>query len=526
MKKKKMFSYLFMAIVFVALIAVLWFRFEYLLDSDMSSELILSKLLAEENAVLKTNWYYSTELRALNTQLIYSFFFKLFDNWIVVRTASVIAMYLLLLLVFWYFTKQYHCNEWFGFVGALLVMPISQTYFDTVLLGAYYIPHILISILSLALLEHYYNTKWKWLVVLNCCLAFVAGLGGLRQLVILYAPLGITCIVMVVSEIFDAVNTSEEKKKTIFEHIGVYGSICFSSLIGYVVNSKVLTAYYDFHLYSGINTDREWKNFAFSNIEMYLGGLLNCFGFPSGKMSVWGVAAVVASYGWLAWTAYVLFKELKNKETEKRTWRFSVFVCCGYGVLFLIYFLTDMGYLDRYLLPITVLSIPMMAIQLRKNKQNGNIKLKVISIALLLLTFAYIPGKYIEIVNVDKTNYLRLIEEHLSDNGIVNGYATFWSGNVLTELSNGEIDVWVWADNVGEMESLGDIEQSRKWLQLKSHDANNPIGKVFILMETDKYHEVPDKEVLDAIPYWDVGGAFYLWEFESHEDMVQKLGIG
>gem|GEM_PF-5435070 len=40
------------------------------LDADMASEQLLANLLAQKGGVMSTNWYYSTELRVLNTQLV------------------------------------------------------------------------------------------------------------------------------------------------------------------------------------------------------------------------------------------------------------------------------------------------------------------------------------------------------------------------------------------------------------------------------------------------------------------------
>ena len=46
------------------------------IDADNSSEMVLAKLLAEEKTFLSTNWFYSTELRVLNTQLVLSMLFR------------------------------------------------------------------------------------------------------------------------------------------------------------------------------------------------------------------------------------------------------------------------------------------------------------------------------------------------------------------------------------------------------------------------------------------------------------------
>ena len=67
-------------------------RIDRLLDSDMSSEMILGQLLARNNGILSDQWYYSTELRVLNTQLIYALFFRLSRNWKYERMAYTLEM--------------------------------------------------------------------------------------------------------------------------------------------------------------------------------------------------------------------------------------------------------------------------------------------------------------------------------------------------------------------------------------------------------------------------------------------------
>ena len=49
-------------------------------DSDISSEMVLANLLAEEGSVLSQNWYYSTELRVLNTNLVFAPLFHIFSG--------------------------------------------------------------------------------------------------------------------------------------------------------------------------------------------------------------------------------------------------------------------------------------------------------------------------------------------------------------------------------------------------------------------------------------------------------------
>ena len=80
-KKEKCFlivSGMIFALAFFGFILFINARIDFLLNSDDSSELVLGRLLASENRLLSKNWYYSTELRVVNTQIFYAFFFKLF----------------------------------------------------------------------------------------------------------------------------------------------------------------------------------------------------------------------------------------------------------------------------------------------------------------------------------------------------------------------------------------------------------------------------------------------------------------
>ena len=56
------------------------------LDGDDSAEMILANLLAREGGILSRNWFYSTEIRVLNNQIVMSLLFRVFKNWLVVRT--------------------------------------------------------------------------------------------------------------------------------------------------------------------------------------------------------------------------------------------------------------------------------------------------------------------------------------------------------------------------------------------------------------------------------------------------------
>ena len=94
------------------------------LDADMASEQLLANLLAQEGGVMSTNWYYSTELRVLNTQLVMAPLFRLFTSWHTVRVVGSVVLILLYLAAWFWFGRSAKL-KYSGLLGAgLLVLAL------------------------------------------------------------------------------------------------------------------------------------------------------------------------------------------------------------------------------------------------------------------------------------------------------------------------------------------------------------------------------------------------------------------
>ena len=105
------------------------------LDADMASEQLLANLLAQEGGVMSTNWYYSTELRVLNTQLVMAPLFRLFTSWHTVRVVGSVVLILLYLAAWFWFGRSAKL-KYSGLLGAgLLVLPYGALYRQYVLEG-------------------------------------------------------------------------------------------------------------------------------------------------------------------------------------------------------------------------------------------------------------------------------------------------------------------------------------------------------------------------------------------------------
>ena len=102
---------------------------------------------------------------------------------------------------------------------------------------------------------------------------------------------------------------------------------------------------------------------------------------------------------------------------------------------------------------------------------------------------------------------------------------------MLTELSNGQLEVWHWNDGKQHMETLEDFNDIYPWLQAKSHLINPPEGKVFVLLSAneDYYYEFTKKfsqehVIYRAENYYDYGYKDYIaYGFASYEELAELL---
>jgi hypothetical protein len=102
------------------------------LDSDHSSEMVLGKLLAEENVLVSRSWYYSTELRLIYQTIFTMPLFKLLGglgNWALIRAINIFLNNAVLIAACVFMMKQLKIqNKWAALAGLLLLLPVSKEY--------------------------------------------------------------------------------------------------------------------------------------------------------------------------------------------------------------------------------------------------------------------------------------------------------------------------------------------------------------------------------------------------------------
>lgn len=489
------------------------------LDSDMSSELVLSELLSREGGILTTKWYYSTELRVLNTQLVFSALFRISDNWRFVRLAGAVLLLLLLLVCCRYFCCQLGLRRCFPAVAGVLQVPFLWSSWYILYWGSFYIPHLCITFLAVGAAFHCGRAPKGWrrtgLFALALGLAFAAGLGGLRQLLICYLPAALAALGLAAYERFSPRGTPQRLTPPAIPVI--FTASLAAALAGYLVNSRYLARSHSFASFSSLS----FTSFSLSKLETYLCGWLNSFGYHTGTVFS-GTLLYDLCFGMLLLTLFFCLRTLWRHQAQyPPEHRFLLFFCV---LAFLLYtcviLFSDFSYTERYNCPIAVLFIPPTVIVLARYRSSFSLRAfcAALMAVLSLLTFVSLSPMWKEAhAGSDRQS----ITEFLLANDYRTGYVTeFWNGNVFTELSNGRIDMRMLSVNKLEPDNLNNTFH---WLQCVDHDTTVPTGKVFVLFTVNEpvYQSSAPSLGEENIVY--TTGPYILYGFDSYDALVEQL---
>jgi len=481
-------SWIVLILVFAGLVVYMSVHVEDLLDADMSSELVLGKLLNQSGGILSHQWYYSTELRVLNTQLVYSFFFHLFDDWQTVRILGNVTLYLILLGSYFFLCKRLKIARYFPLSAAVMLLPLGAPYFYILLYGTYYIPRVSMMFLILGSIlpivgETRRSAGTIVLATVASLLSLALGLEGARMLLVLFVPLSILVSGELIGRMFSRkLRTWQERKLALgqsgyFPYLGVSFIACVLAVAGFVLNQKVLLHLYPFEQYGELTL-----KLTLGSIRGTLYNQQHLIGYSD--LSFVCSAAIWISIGLLfAW--YLLRKGEKSLPKHRFVWFNLISWACYTAFCSLINF----GQVAWHMVPVAVLFLPGVAVALSELQLKPLLRRALLIGAGACLLFVGIQGYFSfgdwQLREGIRTNdAYRQIVDTLEAGGYRNGYASFWGANILTELSDGEIEVWCVEEFDGDTPHNPAIYQ---WLQKKSHDTELPVGKTFVVWNAEDY---------------------------------------
>lgn len=508
-KKKHAFTldclaWVVLAAVFLMLVLLNIFYHDNWLDSDMAAEMIFSRLLAEEREFLASgSWFYSTEFRVLYTQLFMEPLFLIFGSWHVVRAITNVLTYVLLLCSYFYMLKPLKVRRSTAvFTSALLLLPFSETFVTHVQMGNTYMPHMIILFFGfgmfLRLTGQRFEMVLKKMSLAGCylLLSLVCGLSGVRYMLALQGPLVLTALVYLLKSgewsAYSREMTRVNRKKLfsedrlqylVFSVLGAAGAMA-----GYVLNVLVVARKYDFQTYEATNFISVYQGIFMERLQNTLGSLLMLFGYipDKGFLSVRGLVTMTAfvMLGGIVFLLVRCSRELhsdgnKREEVSRRKFLLWFFVT-AFALNTFVFVFTTSTIVPRYYLTVFMFAVPLLAVYYEEERLPLNRFLVTVGLCgcMLLAT-----GKTVfSFISTDKNEDKRAVAAFLQEEGYDFGYATYWNANIITELTDGDVEV----ANLQDVEELSYFLWStpKKYYGEGYHD-----GKTFLLLTQDEVRE-------------------------------------
>lgn len=497
----KLIQFLYLAACFAGLIVFLALCRNQV-DSDFAGEMIFSKLVSVEKGIFSRNWYYSTEINLLHTPLIMGFVFCFLSDWHVVRVVTGVLIFALMLASYFYYCRQAGHKKYAVLFGSILVLPFGWGYLKYVLFGYYYANYIIISFFCLGMMyklnqggRNKHIATWIIYIVLS----FLAGLGTIRQLVVLFYPLCLCGLILLVVNMWDECRIGQirmresiaifVKKAAKNEYARYFFVMCagaFAATVGYVLNVLVLRNMYSFNSY-----DRtEFVEIDFSRLGEVITGHFYAYGYEKNReiLSIFGISNIL-SLVLVVILGIMLVGMIRHIKKFKITSQICIvyFVCAIFANLF-IYTFSNL-YAERYMIPYLIFFVAVLNIYMEEYDTTAHIRRWTVMLMMFIILYnsAVQYGQWIAAEDEnDRSGLIGFIEER----GYELGMGSFWNCNVITELTNGRVAM----RNV--YAAKWDTLENEHWLEIKSYETLTSDRPMFILLSREEY------EVNSELPHF------------------------
>ncbi len=459
----------------IAILTFIAYRFGIChVDSDDATEMALAEQLSRESGFLSPNWYYSTDLRVVHTQIILAPLFRLFSSWKLVRTFGTVILLCILSGSWIFMCGKISMGRSALWLLPVLLWPFSDIYYDFVLFGLQYIPHLAMMFIGAGVyFAIIHSKKYSWNhIVVWLVLAVLNGMGGLRLIVVFYAPLWMAAVWSYIIKEDSTIGKAVKAPQIVFSSLGMIGVA-----VGYIINTKILSQMYTF-----VNWEStEFIKPDFTKINGVLNDLLMVMGYRTDRkiFSISGGVNLLMLVS-CCFLVYIMIELLKNlihlKEDERIITIFAGLSLC---VTIFVNLFTNQNWAARYLILPMIWLIVLVAIYIRLKGIMRPVN-QLICICLLTTVFCGGLVEYRAWISYNKNSARESVLRFLEDEGYRFGYASWDNADVLTEMTDGQIrtcKVTNWKDF-----------SIWYWLMDKDYRKYAEGQKVFVLLNNNEFN--------------------------------------
>lgn len=512
-------SVYFCAVLFATLYSIAVATNQHV-DADLASEILLAKECVRERTFWPRGWNYSTEIRLFNTNLITAPAFLFTSDWNVAKLITSFGSMAVLFFAVYYVVCQLRIKEfWIKYLVCILsVLPFSSIAWNVGAWGTYYIPHAVFNLVYIGTFIKLMTNRdlrhpKAWLIFFYAW-AFVSGLSSIRYIMIFVFPLAFAMTaVECLKKNPDGMIRILDGHVKIFPPQSVRHSVLgllFSGL-GYVCNNAVLQPLFQFS---------QWNDTAFCTLgditlTDILHALLSFFGYQDNiaVLTPGGIINILVYVFLLLFVLLVVFA-LKNKFSEEKK-ILLLYFAASYLFNTFVYLHTELIY--RYYYPILVVAFPCVALLLSDEKISF---LKRYALGCVLAVMA-LSSSFLTLqhnINTDTNKGLYKVAEFL-DKNYTFGYGSFGNANVITYLTNGDVEVGnLYKRKSNGKEYFTDVYKYDKWLTPNRYYADERRGEhIFLLVSQEQLADNESHPVIKAGRKVYGDEYYVVFDYDSHE---------
>lgn len=507
------------------------------IDSDMAAEMIFSKLLAEEGKFIATaDWYYSTEFRVLYTQLVMGILHRFCSNWHTIRVITNIVFYILMLGSFYFVCKPLQIKKRNIRLCALaLLVPVSEAVMTHLQMGNTYMSHVILCFLTfglfLRLSDQTCHIKHKKSILYGICyvvLCVILGISGVRYMLDLLVPFVLAAMILCMqSKSFQRFRRQPSKEHFLlcaksgqarYLYTAIVGAV--TGCVGYLINILYISKTYQFQTYDATNFIKVYGNEGvfMERVQNAVGQLLQMFGYIENKsfLSLRGLITMLAfvmiaglGFAWYKSLRYAQKKEELETEQEHRTIT-VLFAGVSFVLHLFVFIFTTSTMVDRYFIPIAIFFLLVLAIYMEWEE----LAFDRVALCMVLGACLSLAGlkTYFSFLTNDKNASRYEVASYLVEEGYSFGYASYWNSNIMTEVSNGALEM----ANLWSLESLGDFKWSSK---MSSYEPKE--GKVFLIASKDELGALEQYDMLEKQTVIFENEDYTVLHFDSQEQFLE-----